>query len=203
MNASWRSVPMPPRVALLPRNSAGRPVPGNIAWYEADDDGAILVTSNAELGGHVTCQCTPGRGRPAFGEQCHVRQRQFMLGRRCGLCTHGIEATGQLVFVGEMSARYYLEPPLHPSCAAYALQVCPRLHADGGRVEVALCQTYNLVEDRIIGQTPDGLVRRAFPFDDPVGRSLGVLEFFLALPKALERLPAPQWLLEHAPPFPT
>ncbi|MEU2357738.1 hypothetical protein ABZ599_33000 [Streptomyces misionensis] len=74
----------------------------------------------------------------------------------CGLCTKGIGAMEQLVFVGETDAGYYLEPPLHQDCAAYALQVCPRLHAAGERIEVALAQTYTLLEDRITGMTAGG-----------------------------------------------
>jgi len=190
---------MPPQVTQLPRNGAGRPVPGNVAWYKADDDGAILVTSNDELGGHITCPCIPGRGTPAFGEQCPVRQRQFMVQRLCDLCTKNIAASEQLVFVGETDAQYYLEPPLHQACAAYALQVCPRLHANGDRIEVALAQTYMLTEDRITGMTAEGGLRRArFPFGDPVARHLAVLEFYLATPVAPTRRTGPAWLAEQA-----
>lgn len=198
MSASWRTIPMPSRVARLPRNSAGLPVPGNIVWCPADDDGSILVTKSDELGGHITCQCTPGRGTPAFGEQCPVRQRQFMTQRRCGLCTQDIAATEQLAFIGETDAQYYLEPPLHHSCAAYALQVCPRLHAAGESIEVALTQTYELAEDRITGMTPEGELRRAmFPLGDPLSRHLGILEFYLAFPVSPTRLTGPAWLAEH------
>ncbi|RNG14336.1 hypothetical protein EEJ42_31430 [Streptomyces botrytidirepellens] len=189
---------MPPAVARLPRNRAGRPVPGNIAWYEADDDGSILVTRNDELGGHITCPCTPGRGTPRFGEQCSDRQRQLMVQRRCGLCTQAIEPTAQLVFIGESDARYYLGPPLHPLCAAYALQVCPVLHAEGERIEVALTQSYALAEDRITAVSADGALRRsAFPFGDLGAHHLAVLEFYLAFPDAPERLTAPTWLAQH------
>ncbi|WSM44678.1 hypothetical protein OIE78_34480 (plasmid) [Streptomyces cellulosae] len=203
MRPSWRSIPMPSGVARLPRNSAGRPVPGNIAWYEADDDGAILVMQDHELGVHITCPCTPGRGTPKFGEQCPVRQREFMLQRRCGLCTRDIEPTGQLVFVGETSAQYYLEPPLHPLCAAYALQVCPVLHAAGERIEVALTQSYALAEDRITEMTDEGKMRRStVPFGHPFAPYLGVLEFYLAFPETPERLPGPVWLAQRAPKLP-
>jgi hypothetical protein len=117
-----------------------------------------------------------------------------MVQRLCGLCTQGIGATEQLVFVGETDAGYYLEPPLHEDCAAYALQVCPRLHAAGDRIEVALAQTYTLMEDRIMGMTAGGELRRArFDFGDPVARYLGVLEFYLAVPTAPIRLTGPEW----------
>ncbi|MFJ9580627.1 hypothetical protein ACIRQF_30090 [Streptomyces sp. NPDC101191] len=200
MSSSWRDVPMPPAVARLPRNSAGRPVPGNIAWYEADDDGAILVTRDDELGGHVTCPCTPGRGTPRFGEQCPMQQRLLMRQRRCGLCTQAITPLAQLVFVGESDAAYYLEPPLHPLCAAYALKVCPVLHAAGESIEVALTTSYTLAEDRITGVSADGALRRAvFPVGDPAAHHLAVLEFYLAFPHTPERLTAPTWLAQHAP----
>ncbi|MEU0108485.1 hypothetical protein ABZ313_24425 [Streptomyces sp. NPDC006251] len=195
---------MPPRIARLPRNSAGRPVPGNIAWYGTDDDGSIPVTHDDTLGAHITCLCTPGRGTPKFGEQCPVRQRQFMVQRRCGLCTQHIEAPGQLVFIGETDAQYYLEPPLHPLCAAYALQVCPVLHAAGERIEVAVTESYTLAEDRITGMTAEGTLRRSvFPFGNPLARLLAVLEFYLAFPDAPERLPGPVWLAERAPKLPS
>lgn len=200
MTPSWRSIPMPSDVARLPRNSAGRPVPGNIAWYGADDDGSLLVAQDHEWGGHITCQCTPGRGTPRFGEQCPVRQREFMLQRKCGLCTRPIDPTARLVFIGETNAQYYLEPPLHELCAAYALQVCPVLHANGERTEVALTQSYALAEDRITDMTDERALRRStFPLGHPFAPYLGVLEFFLAVPHDPERLPAQVWLAERAP----
>ncbi|MFF8431022.1 hypothetical protein ACF07Y_38995 [Streptomyces sp. NPDC016566] len=191
---------MPPPVARLPRNSAGRPVPGNITWYEPDDNGATLVTRDSEKGAHITCPCTPGSGTPRFGEQCPVRQRQFMTQRQCGLCTQGIRPTDQLVFIGETNAQYYLEPPLHPLCAAYALQVCPVLHASGERIEVALTHSYTLAEDRITGVSADGTMRRSvFAFGDPVAHHLAVLEFYLAFPDTPERRTGPKWLGQRAP----
>lgn len=199
MNGSWRSVPMPPHVAHLPRNTAGHPIPGNISWHEADDDGSILLTSNDELGRHITCPCAPGRGTPAFGEQCPVRQREFMVQRLCGLCTKGIDMMEQVVFVGETDAPHYLEPPLHQDCAAYALQVCPRLHAAGERIEVALAHTYLLLEDRITGVMAEDEWRRAtFTFGDPVARHLAVLEFYLAIPATPIRLTGPEWVANRA-----
>ncbi|MGW2445796.1 hypothetical protein [Streptomyces sp. NPDC001675] len=200
MNHSWRSIPMPPAVARLPRNSAGRPVPGNIAWYTPDDDGATLVTRDTELGGHITCPCTPGNGTPRFGEQCPVRQRELMAQRNCGLCTQPIEPTTELVFIGETDAPYYLEPALHPLCAAYALQVCPVLHAQGERIEVALTHSYTLAEDRITGIAADGTLRHSvFARGDLAARHLAVLNFYLAIPDTPARLTAPTWLAQRAP----
>jgi hypothetical protein len=200
MNPDWRRVPMPEAVARLPRNSAGRPVPANVEWVHPHDDGEILVDRNHELGAHITCPCTPGLGTPRFGKQCAVRQRQFMLRRQCGLCTRPIEPTEQVVFVGEPNAPFYLEPSLHDDCAAYALQVCPVLHAAGERIEVALTHTYTLAEDRITGVSTDGTLRRqAFPLGAPADYHLGILEFYLAFPDAPRRLAATTWMAERAP----
>ncbi|WP_440580916.1 hypothetical protein [Streptomyces sp. PT19] len=198
MSSSWRNVPMPASVARLPRNSAGRPVPANVTWREPDDDGSLLVGRDPELGGHITCPCTPGRGTPRFGEQCPVRQRQFMLQRQCGLCTEPIAPSAQLAFIGETNAQYYLEPPLHQICAAYALQVCPVLHAAGERIEVALTTSYTLAEDRITGVAADGALRRSvFPLGSHAAYHLAVLEFYLAFPDTPERHSAPTWLAQY------
>ncbi len=200
MSLSWRSVPEPASVARLPRNTAGRPVPASAAWYEPDDDGSILVSRSPELGAHVTCPCTPGRGTPRFGEQCPARQRQSMVQRLCGTCSETIEPTAHLVFIGETNAPYYIEPPLHQLCAAYALQVCPVLHAAGEHIEIAVTPSYTLAEDRITGVSADGtLRRRVFPLGAPAARHLAVLEFYLAFPEAPERHAARTWLTQHAP----
>ncbi|MEU7156050.1 hypothetical protein AB0A98_06345 [Streptomyces chrestomyceticus] len=200
MSSSWRNIPIPDCVARLPCNSAGRPVPANVTWREPDDDGSIPVDRDPELGAHVTCPCTPGRGKPWFGEQCPVRQRQFMLQRQCGLCTEPIAPSAQLMFIGETNAPYYLEPPLHQACAAYALQVCPVLHVSGERIEVALTASYTLGEDRITGVAADGALRRSvFPLGFPPAYHLAVLEFYLAFPATPERHAAPTWLAQYAP----
>ncbi|WP_159399781.1 hypothetical protein [Streptomyces alboflavus] len=122
-----------------------------------------------------------------------------MIRRQCGLCTKRIAAGEVLAFIGEANARYYLEPPLHQPCAAYAVQVCPRLHAAGERIEVALTGAYDLWEDRITGATPEGNLWRAqFRLGDPAARLLAVLEFYLAYPVAPRRVTAPSWLAELA-----
>ncbi len=201
MTASWRAIPMPPRVARMPRNSAGRPVPGNTPWYEtADKDGPMAVRRSTDLGAHVACWCEPGRGTPAFGDQCPHRQRQFMSQRRCGICTTPIKPTSQLLFIGDPRAPFYIEPPAHGRCAAYALQVCPVLSAAGEEVELAIARTYQLHERRITGLGPDlKATYDVFPYRDPAARLLGVLDFYLACPKEAERLAAPDWLAHRAP----
>ncbi|MFD7861578.1 hypothetical protein [Streptomyces sp. NPDC059783] len=200
MIAPWSRIPMPPDVAQLPRNSAGRPVPGNVAWYELDDDGSIPVADNTEYGPHVTCFCRAGHGTPRFGEQCPQRQRQFMTQRHCGLCTKPIAETTELVFIGGTDIPYYLEPPLHCACADYALKVCPVLGEGGDSIAVAVTTTYTLMELRITGASHDGnLIETVFPFQHPAARHLGVLNFYLAFPEHPERLTAPNWLAQRNP----
>ncbi|MEV4868551.1 hypothetical protein [Streptomyces syringium] len=123
-----------------------------------------------------------------------------MLQRECGLCTETIVPSAQLAFIGEANAQYYLEPPLHQVCAAYALQVCPVLHAAGERIEVALTASYTLAEDRITGVAADGALRRSvFPLGSPAVYHVAVLEFYLAFPDTPERHAAPTWLAQYAP----
>ncbi|MBV9024497.1 MAG: hypothetical protein JO362_12075 [Streptomycetaceae bacterium] len=203
LTASWRAIPMPPRVARMPRNSAGRPVPGNTPWYEtADKDGPMAVRRSADLGVHVACLCEPGRGIPAFGDQCPYRQRQFMAQRRCAICTTSIKPTSRLLFIGGPGASFYIEPPVHARCAAYALQVCPVLSAAGDEVELAIARTYQLRERRSTGLGPDlKPTYDVFPYRDPAARLLGVLDFYLAYPEDAEHLAGADWLAHRAPPL--
>jgi hypothetical protein len=198
MGASWRNVPMPSRVAELPRSRAGLPVPGAITWHGVADGNSNTVAWSEELGSHITCSCTPGSGKPVFGEQCPVRQRAFMTQCRCGLCTKDFADDEQLVFIGEVGTQYYLEPPLHASCALYALRACPVLHRAMTGIEVALADTYTLVEDRITGVTPDGQPHHAkFPFADSMARELGTLAFYVATPDDPHRSRGTAWLTEN------
>ena len=160
----------------------------------------MTVHSNADLGKHVVCPCEPGRGTAAFGDQCPERQRHLMAERRCGICTKVIKPTSQLLFIGAAAAGFYVEPPVHPRCAAYALQVCPALSTAGGDVELAIARTYTLAERRLTGVANDGTPLYAvFPFRAPQARHRGVLDFYLAFPEDAARLPAPRWLADQAP----
>lgn len=189
---------MPPRVARVARNSAGRPVPGVSPW-NVTREGQMAVRENAQLGPHLICPCRPGRGTPAFGEQCPEAQRALMAHRRCGLCTTPIKATTRVVFVGGLADNAYMEPPLHSQCAAYALQACPVLSAAGARTGLALARTYQLRERRITGLSPTGRDHAMFDYQDPLARLAGVLDFYVAFPDGPERMDASRWLEENAP----
>ncbi|MGW4890761.1 hypothetical protein ACWEQL_00605 [Kitasatospora sp. NPDC004240] len=186
-------------IARIPRNSAGRPVPGNTPWYTSAE-GQMVVRENAELGPHIACPCEPGRGTAAFGAQCPERQRELMAQRRCGVCSTAIEPTSQLVFIGSPTDNAYMEPPAHEQCAAYALRVCPVLSAEGAEPGLALAMIYRLAERRITGLGPD--FKRdytLFPYGAESARLFGVLDLYLAFPEAPVRIPARTWLADLAP----
>ncbi|MFB7865593.1 hypothetical protein [Streptomyces sp. NPDC056069] len=200
MTAHWRSIPMPPNIARLPRNTAGRPVPRNTPWHEpATSGGQLAVRSSVELGEHVVCPCEPGRGTAAFGDQCPPRQRELMSQRLCGICGRAIKATSRLVFIGGPNATFYIEPPVHPRCAAYALMVCPTLAA-AEDVELTIARTYSLRERRMTGVSAEyTLIYDLFPYRDPAARRRGPLDFYLAFPENADRFAAKEWLAGHAP----
>ncbi|MCX5216219.1 hypothetical protein OG689_44595 [Kitasatospora sp. NBC_00240] len=117
-----------------------------------------------------------------------------MLRRRCSVCTNAISLTDRLAFLGDATLSFYLEPPIHLACAAYALQVCPKLHGAGARIEVALTRTYTLRETRLTGVNAVLKPTRAlFDYQDPAARG-HLLEFYVAYPEAPQRVPAPEWL---------
>ncbi|MCM2430916.1 hypothetical protein [Streptomyces sp. RKAG337] len=159
----------------------------------------MTLRRSAELGEYVACPCEPGRGTATFGDQCPERQRQLMSQRLCGICAAPIKATSRLVFIGGPEDNFYIEPPVHPRCAAYALQVCPKLAA-ADNVALAITRTYSLHERRMTGvsaaRTP---TYELFPYRDPSARRRGPLDFYLAFPEAAERTPAKEWLAHHAP----
>lgn len=102
------TVPMPPRIARLPRNRVGYPIP----WFAATlEDGTRDFTAIA-----------PGRVDDAL---------KFRL---CWVC--GTTAGAYKAFViGPMCAvnRVTAEPPCHLDCAVYSAKVCPFLTVPGMR----------------------------------------------------------------------
>jgi len=195
----WQHVPMPPRISELPRNTAGRPVPGNVPWYGTDaGDGQMRVARSAELGPYVACPCTPGQGAPAFGDQCPEHQRSLMAGRRCGTCTAPIEPNRRLVFVGAAEASYFLEPPVHPACAVYALQVCPVLSRDSSKVSVSVARSFTMTERRITGLGHDFRPKyTVFPLGSALAKEAGALDMYVAFPKEAEQMLASDWLAQQ------
>lgn len=96
------TVPMPPRIARLPRNNVGYPIP----WFVATlPDGS--------------------RDFRIAGQEQHINAMRFRLCYICGgpLGSYGAFVIGPMCAVNRISA----EPPGHRDCAVYSAQVCPWL----------------------------------------------------------------------------
>jgi hypothetical protein len=96
-----QEIEMPARIAALPRDDKGRPVPFFVLWKDGVPD--FRVTDPRKI-----AACT--------------------VDRLCWIC--GEKLGRFLAFViGPMSSVYRLsaEPPSHFDCATYAVQVCPFL----------------------------------------------------------------------------
>lgn len=96
------TVPMPARIAQLPRNHAGYPVP----WFAA----------------------TMPDGTRDFRVVAPGRVRDAVRFRLCWVCGETVSAYKAFV-IGPMCAvnRTTAEPPCHRDCAVYSAQVCPFL----------------------------------------------------------------------------
>lgn len=97
----------PPRMARLPLNKAGYPVPWFVAWIDEQPDFRVLG---------------PGKLRHAIRFRC------------CWLCGDPLGANAAFV-IGPMCAinRVSAEPPSHRDCADYAARACPFLTTPGMR----------------------------------------------------------------------
>lgn len=95
------TVPMPDRIAALPRDHRGYPVPFFVHWID---------------------------GKPEFPLFDPVKWRRCVNHKLCWIC--GVRLGRHLAFaVGPMCTinRVSSEPPQHRECAEYALRVCPFL----------------------------------------------------------------------------
>lgn len=92
---------MPPRIARLPRDHAGRPVPYFAAWVD---------------------------GTPDFRVIDRAKFTRCVRYRRCWVCGGQLGTISTFV-VGPMCAvtRTSAEPPAHTECATYSVRVCPFL----------------------------------------------------------------------------
>lgn len=102
------TVPMPPRIANLPRNAVGYPIP----WFVAElDDGT--------------------RDFRIADQERHINALRFRL---CWICGQNTGANVAFT-IGPMCAvnRISSEPPAHRDCAIYSARVCPFLANPGMR----------------------------------------------------------------------
>lgn len=127
----------PPRIARLPRNKVGYPVPWFVAVIDGEPD--FRVVGHGKMRGAITFRC-------------------------CWICggalinrTLGAAATQYAYVVGPMCAvnRTSAEPPAHRDCAIYAATACPFLTNPGMRRRDS-----NLPEDTA---EPDGVMIRRNP----------------------------------------
>lgn len=145
----WRQVPMPLRVAKLPTDRRGFPVPSISCWSSAgnltpeeltvpvgDVEGVEAVTVMA-----ATCDHVAGEGTPDLAKLCAGKQITMMLQRRCDVCDEPINGTCH--FVGRVTNEWFREAPLHWDCAVYSLQVCPGISTGAG-VGVQSCDSYRI-----------------------------------------------------------
>lgn len=100
--------PMPPRIAKLPRDHRGFPVPWFVTWFK---DGNV---------------CATGQGVPDFRVADAAKIAVAHRAHRCWVCGEGLGR--HLAFViGPMCAinRVSSEPPSHHDCALFSAQACP------------------------------------------------------------------------------
>jgi hypothetical protein len=100
--AAFLSVPVPAKMAKLPRDRRGYPIPDS-AFIRPD-------------------------GTPDFTTVDHAKWITAAKFRRCGIC--GNTMHGRVWFVGGPACeanRLFFDHPMHEECAKYALQVCPFL----------------------------------------------------------------------------
>jgi len=104
MKAALSCTPIPARMAHLPRDKRGFPIPANVLL---DDAGMPHFTINDE----------------------ETRQR-FIKEDRCPICAGKLHR-GRWSVGGPLSAFHpdgrYMDTPMHYECCAYALRVCPYL----------------------------------------------------------------------------
>lgn len=101
MSTDFRDIPMPARIAALPRDKHGHPVPWFVAWIDGKPDFRVIA---------------PGRIEDALRFET------------CWICGQHRGAVAAFV-IGPMCAitRTAPEPPSHRDCAIYAARACPFL----------------------------------------------------------------------------
>lgn len=116
MNRDWKTVPMPPGITALPRDSRGYPITF-----------VTLIQSD---------------GRPDFTTIDGQKILRCVREAVCGLCGQGWPGPYKssddhlLAFIGgpiSCENQNFLDPPMHIPCAEYAMQVCPHIAIDTSR----------------------------------------------------------------------
>lgn len=103
---TWKDlsgIEVPARVAALPVDDRGYPVPHSVKWIEGKPDFRVI---------------DPVKWHAAIKHRC------------CGLCGQPLGV--RMAFVGgdkSIANRLFVDLPMHRDCAIYALQACPFLAA--------------------------------------------------------------------------
>lgn len=152
----WKQVPMPDRIARLPRDKRGFPVPSISCW---NSDSSKLQAEPMQIDGDgytveimaATCTHVAGEGVPDLANLCAGKQVSMMVQRRCDVCDDPID--GICHFIGQIRNEWFREAPLHEECATYSLRVCPGISTGDG-VGVQSCASYDITP---VFLRPDGM----------------------------------------------
>ena len=144
--------PMPARIAKLPRNDRGYPVPYFVAWFDGKPDFRMI--------------------RPETMREARTR-------KLCWICGEPLNAQSTFV-LGPMCMvnRTNSEPPSHRDCAEFAVHACPfMLHPAMVRREDDMTREHSKNSPGIpIKRNPGVMVLWTVPdwttFKDPLGRLL-------------------------------
>ncbi len=195
------NVPQPPSIQRLPTTRSGYPIP--VITPRGDMSETFTIAELPDTGLTAVCPCQDTDRPHKLGAMCHDLQRRTMRLHRCGVCGKRLDPRTGLAFIRSDSHTWdFIEPPLHPRCMAYSIQVCPMLSRHAARSEVLIAHSMRLRERRITA-FPDGRsgVSRYFPLGDPRARHAGALDYLVATPVNPDIYPCPVWLEHHAPPL--
>jgi hypothetical protein len=125
--------PMPPRIARLPKDDRGYPVPWFICWVK---DGK---------------PCAAGEGEPDFRVIAPGKLRQAYTQGKCWICGGSMMGHSKVFVIGPMCVvnRVTSEPPSHRECAEFAATACPFLTRPRQKRD-----TKDLPQDRVIAGNP-------------------------------------------------
>lgn len=194
----WQDVRMPDQIARLPRDHRGFPVPYVSDW--SHEGSGMIDTGRVMLN---DCNCTIGKGVPDLGHQCPVRQRECMTRRKCEVCGQKIPPNAMVAFMGGLDSNSFTEPCMHIECAHYSASVCPGIRSKPFGITFAhkweLFGQYHVGIDPISGDLATVYVPLT---EDPpdlfVPGKKAVLNYYLAKPVAIRKLPVSDWLAQYA-----
>lgn len=201
MPRGWKAVEMTEHIARLPKDRKGFPIPYVAEWTHESDDSTFVV--HPEGWAQANCNCKIGEGEPILGHQCPVRQRECMSEHKCQVCGFPIEGVPhtEMAFIGGESMNVFWEnvfwePPLHLSCAAYSLQVCPGITRRPG-VRVRVCTEYKLLDRFEFSMNPNDVEftpSGKLPLVVSLGIRRGVFTYHGAIPTDPQIMTANEFL---------